>query len=109
MQIAYKKHINTEENNRVEFLLINYDYVDGNDILAKMFKEDYGMLSDVKIDGIYYSIIKLYSNDVEYDLIWHEDVGNYLYSLQQDEKTINELENRLKSIIAKINKRISTI
>lgn len=35
MEVTYKKHINTEKDSRVEFLLINYDYIDGNDYLAK--------------------------------------------------------------------------
>lgn len=47
------------------------------------------MLSDEKIDGMYYSIIKLHNDSTEYDLIWHEDVGNYIFSLKQDETSIN--------------------
>ena len=43
MQVTYKKHINVDNNNRVEFLLINWDYVDGGDYLAKIFCKEFGM------------------------------------------------------------------
>lgn len=64
------------------------------------------MISDKKIDGIYYSIIKLHNDSDEYNLIWHEDVGNYIFSLKQDEKSILQLEQRLKFIIAELNEII---
>lgn len=104
MSISYKKHINADENGRVEFLMINFDFFDGNDLLAKFFKEDYDMVPDTKLDGIYYNIIKLRLENTEYNLVWHEDVGNYLYSAQQDKETLDLLENRLQSIIIKINR-----
>lgn len=39
-------------------------------------------------------------------MIWHEDVGNYIFSLQQDETSINELEQRLDVIVGKLNEMI---
>ena len=57
------------------------------------------ILSDEKIDRIYYSIIKLHKDLTEYDLIWHEDVGNYIFSVKQDEASIMELEKRLEVIV----------
>lgn len=106
MSIHVVKHINKEQNNRVEYLFVNFDYFDGNDLVAKLFGQEYGMLSDEKIDGIYYSIIKLHKDSTEYDLIWHEDVGNYIFSLKQDETSIIELEQRLEVIVDKLNKMI---
>lgn len=64
------------------------------------------MISDEKIDGMYFSIIKLHKGSTEYDLIWHEDVGNYIFSLQQDEISINELEQRLEVVVGKLNEMI---
>ena len=103
MNISIKKHVNTDENNRVEFLLANYDYFDGNDLLSDLFHKKFGFKVGEKLDGIYYSIQKLYSEDTEYNLVWHEDVGNYIYSTQQDEKTLHQLEDRLKFIITDLN------
>ena len=91
----------------MEYLFINFDYFDGNDIIAKLFVQEYQMISDEKIDGIYYSIIKLHKDSAEYDLIWHEDVGNCIFSLQQDELSINELEQRLEVIVKKLNEMIT--
>lgn len=59
-----------------------------------------------KIDGLYYSIIKVHKDSTEYDLIWHEDVGNYIFSLQQDEISINKLEKRLEGIVRILNRLI---
>ena len=102
MSIQVVKHINKEESNRIEYLFVNFDFFDGNNLVAKIFCEEYQMLSDEKIDGMYYSIIKLHKDSTEYDLIWHEDVGNYIFSLKQDEASIAELENRLELIVSKL-------
>lgn len=85
---------------------MNFDFFNGNDLVAKFFCEEYQMLSDEKLDGIYYSIIKLYKDSTEYDLIWHEDVGNYIFCLKQDEASSVELENRLEFIVSKLNEMI---
>lgn len=108
MNIYVVKHINKEESNRVEFLFVNFDYFDGNNLVAKLFEQEYQMLSDEKIDGMYYSIIKLHNDLAEYDLVWHEDVGNYVYSIKQDEDSLLELEQRLKIIIVKLNEMIKS-
>ena len=50
MSISYKRHLNNDENDRVEFLMINFDYIDGNDLLAKYFNEVYGMVAETKLD-----------------------------------------------------------
>lgn len=108
MSIHMVKHINKSENSRVEYLLVNFDYYDGNNLIAKLFYQEYQMLSDKKTDGIHYSIIKLHKDFTEYDLIWHEDVGNYIFSLKQDENSLLELEQRLEVIIDKLNKMIKS-
>ncbi len=106
MSIKVVKHINDDENNRIEYLFVDFDYFDGNDLVAKIFCEEYQMLSDEKIDGIWFSIIKLHKDSTEYDLVWHEDVGNYIFSLKQDETTTIELEQRLEFVVSKLNNMI---
>lgn len=106
MSIQVVKHINKDENNRIEYLLVNFDFFDGNDLVAKIFCEEYQMLSDEKIEGIHYSVIKLHKDSTEYDLIWHEDVGNYIFSLKQDETSTIELEQRLEFVVSKVNDMI---
>lgn len=106
MSIKVVKHINEDENNRIEYLFVNFDYFDGNDLVAKIFCEEYQMLSDEKIDGIWFSIIKLHKDSTEYDLVWHEDVGNYIFSLKQDETSTIELEQRLEFVVNKLNNMI---
>lgn len=106
MSIQVVKHINKDENNRIEYLFVNFDFFDGNDLVAKIFCQEYQMLSDEKIDGMYYSIIKLHKDSTEYDLIWHEDIGNYIFSLKQDEVSTIELEQRLDFIVSKLNEMV---
>ena len=108
MNIRVVKHINKEENNRVEYLFVNFDYFDGNDLVAKLFGQEFQMQSDEKVDGMFYSIIKLHKDSTEYDLIWHEDVGNYIFSVKQDEKSILKLEQRLEVIVCKLNEMVKS-
>jgi hypothetical protein len=106
MCIRIVRHINSDENDRVEFLFVNYDYFDGNELVAKLLFQEFGMLVDERIDGIFYSIIKLHKGSKEYNLIWHEDVGNYIFVTQKDEHSINELERWLEIIVSKLNERV---
>lgn len=104
MKVTYKKYI---EQEKTESLLINFDYEDGNDYLAKIFCEKYGMIADEKKDYIYYSILDLHIGNITYELLWHEDIGNSIYSLEQDKNTIDELEERLKTVLAMLNEKMS--
>ena len=106
MEVTYKKHINKDKNNRIEFLLINWDYEDGGDYLAKIFCKEYGMLAEEKIDYIYYSVINLHMNKITYELLWHEDFGNIVYSVKQDMEAIDALEKKLKVVLKILNEKI---
>lgn len=101
------KHRNKGEKERVEFLFIHYDYYDGNEIIAKLFCQEYQMMVKEKIDGIHYNIIRVYKDSAEYNLIWHEDVGNCIYSTKQDIESVLELEEKLGVIVHKLNKMIN--
>ena len=62
MSIQAVKHVNKEESNRIEYLFVNFDFFDGNDLVAKIFCEEYQLVSDEKIDAMYYSMIKLHKD-----------------------------------------------
>ena len=102
----YKKVINENKENRTEFLLINFDYEDGNDYLAKIFNKEFNMRVEEKKDYIWFSIIKLCEKNTCYELLWHEDIGNIIYSLEQDKDTVNELELRLQKVLDVVNIKI---
>lgn len=106
MEIAYKKYINTEKDDRVEFLLINYDYIDGNDYIARLFQEEYGFIVDDKIDGWWYSIIRIHLSGSTYEMVWHEDTGNEIYSLCQTKEENEILQQRLEKILDILNNRM---
>ena len=105
-RVIYKKVINENKENRTEFLLINFDYEDGNDYLAKIFNKEFNMKVEEKKDYIWFSMIKLCKKKTCYELLWHEDIGNIIYSLEQDEDTVNELELRLQKVLDVLNIKI---
>ena len=105
-RVIYKKVINENKENRTEFLLINFDYEDGNDYLAKIFNKEFNMRVEEKKDYIWLSIIKLCEKNTCYELLWHEDIGNIIYSLEQDKDTVNELELRLQKVLDILNIKI---
>ena len=105
-RVIYKKVINENKENRTEFLLINFDYEDGNDYLAKIFNKEFNMRVEEKKDYIWFSVIKLCEKNTCYELLWHEDIGNIIYSLEQDEDTVNELELRLQKVLDVLNIKI---
>lgn len=105
-RVMYKKVINENKENRTEFLLINFDYEDGNDYLAKIFNKEFNMKVEKKKDYIWFSITKLCEKNTCYELLWHEDIGNIIYSLEQDEDTVNELELRLQKVLDVVNIKI---
>ena len=105
-RVIYKKVINENKENGTEFLLINFDYEDGNDYLAKIFNKEFNMKVEEKKDYIWFSIIKLCKKNTCYELLWHEDIGNIIYSLEQDEDTVNELELRLQKVLDVLNIKI---
>lgn len=106
MEIICKKYINVEKDNRVEFLLVNYDYFDGNDYIARLFIEKYNFVIKNKIDGWWYSIIRISNGCSEYELLWHEDTGNEIYSLNQTKEENEMLLHRLEKVLYILNNRI---
>ena len=104
MKINFVKHTNID-NNRLEFLFVNFDYIDGNDLITKIFKEKFDMNVGEKIDGFFYSIIPLSKDGIEYKLVWHEDDGNSIYCEKQNIQEIEKLEKMLVIIIEELNKK----
>jgi len=105
MSINFVKHVNSYEDNRIEFLFVNFDYCDGNDLIAKILHEKLNIIIGGKIDGIFYTIIPLYDGDNIFKLVWHEDVGNYIYSESRDNESIKRMHKLVKIAIYEINKK----
>lgn len=106
MQVTYKKCVNKTKDNRIEFLLIDYNYIDGNKYLAKLFMEEYGFKIEEEVDGLWYYIIRIRLEHSIYEFLWHEDTGNELYSLIQTEEENGMLQQRLEKILCILNHRM---
>lgn len=106
-EISYEKHFNPNKGNRVEFWINNFDYFDGIDYLAKLFCEKYHMQAEEKVEGIFFDFIKVYAHDVEYVLMWHEDIGTLIYDSNQNARDTAQLEAQLIAIFQEINSNLS--
>ncbi|MEA4922007.1 MAG: hypothetical protein VB031_01420 [Eubacteriaceae bacterium] len=107
MKIEYKRHINKDEYNRIEFLFVNYDYHDGNELICRILEKYFDMKYKIKVDevsGIWFSIIRAYDSNDEYELVWHEDVGNYMFSKDQSDEANDRLERRLDIVVEELNR-----
>lgn len=91
---------------RLEFLLKNFDYIDGNELIAKIMSDEFGFVPAGQIDGIWYKIIRIKKNDLVYELMWHEDLGNSIYSLTQNDYENDLLESRMNKVVEILNAKI---
>ncbi len=105
--VSFKKY-NNDAKKRTEFLIVNFDYVDGNDYLSKLFHKEYGFSVDEKIDGIWFNIVRISLKDCVYEMLWHEETGNSIYSLNQSETENLLLQSRLEKIIEILNTEIQS-
>ncbi len=103
MKIGYSKYVNTYKDGIVEFNLNNFDYIDGNKFLAKIFCDTFGMAQNDEEDGVWFSRIKVHNDDCGYYFVWHEDAGNYVYSENSSPEQVRELEEKLSKVIEIIN------
>ncbi len=51
----------------------------------------------------------MHIDNISYELLWHEDVGNVIYSIEQDENTLKILEERLTVVLDDLNDRLEAI
>ena len=109
MNIRLSREVNTNQGNRVEYWFNNFDFVDGGTYIAEILKQDYGMRVTEEIDGIWYTITRMRDGACEYNVLWHEDIGNVVYTTQQDEQTLQELEARVHAVAEKLNQRFQGI
>ena len=102
MKVSYTRFYNSDMQ-RLEFLLVDYDYIDGNEKLAELFKTEYGYELIDSIDGIWFKTIRIATKDSFYELLWHEDTGNCIYCITQSEKENSLLEKRLQRVLKLLN------
>lgn len=104
MDIGYKKYINEYENNRVEYLFLNFDYIDGSDLILNILNKKYNIQYIDILDGIWFITRTIKIDNIKCKLIWCEDIGNYIYSINQDENIYDYLEKILDFLVFELNK-----
>jgi len=74
------------EKGMVEYNLVGFDTVDDFNLIKESLEKEGASQIDL-LDGIYSRIGKFKSGAIEFRLIFHEDVGNYLTGEKKDKKT----------------------
>lgn len=106
MKVTYTQFHNADKQ-RIEFLLIDYDYIDGNELIEELFKTEYGFETIKSFDGIWFKIIRIASDDAVYELEWHEDTGNCIYCVTQSVEGNRLLESRLQRVLELLNEKLA--
>ncbi len=106
MKVSYSKYYN-EDKNRLEFVLVNFQYCDGNDLVGQLFQKEFDFKTCYTFDGIWYRVIRICLDKCEYELLWHEDIGNCIYCQEQSTQASELLEERLKIVLEDINMRLN--
>lgn len=92
-----------DKDERLEFLLKNFDYIDGNELIAKIMSKEFGFVPAGQLDGIWYKITRIKKDDLVYELLWHEDLGNSIYSLTQNDYENDLLASRMNIVVGILN------
>lgn len=95
MKIKLIRHINQDKQNRIEVLFQGFPYIDGNELIAKYMEENLNVKMTERVDELYYSVMRLQRENIEYILVWHEDVGNYGYCVPSTEDNLSQFEDDL--------------
>lgn len=106
MKVTYKQYYDADKQ-RIEFLLIDYDYINGNELIVELFKTEYGFETIKSFDGIWFKIIRIASDDAVYELEWHEEYGNCIYCVTQSEEGNRLLETRLQRVLELLNEKLA--
>lgn len=104
-RMGYVEHKNTD-NGKIEFLFCKFDYIDGGDKIANIWKKKYSINVGEKKGGIWFFILPIADQDYNYKIVWHEDVGNYVYCEEQTEEANNRLEEMVQYAVNEINRQI---
>ncbi|RJX39107.1 hypothetical protein D3P09_16570 [Paenibacillus pinisoli] len=93
---------------QLEFYLVELEYFDDFEIVLRALKEDSCEVLDV-IEGVYSRIAKCNKNGIEFNLVYHEDVGIYIHSIVQTESHNQFIKDYIISIIPRIEKILSRL
>ena len=96
----------------IPFVRTNYNMVDylpddaQSTKAVQIMSDEFGFVPAGQIDGIWYKIIRIKKNDLVYELMWHEDLGNSIYSLTQNNYENDLLESRMNKVVEILNAKI---
>jgi len=105
VEVNYIEYVN-DEKARTEFMLVNYDYIDGNEYLSKIISEEFRCEIGEIVDGIWFRILPIRIDGVDCEMLWHEDIGNEIYCVNQSVDNNLVLKRCLDSAIPRLNECI---
>lgn len=100
MAIILKEGI--DEKEAVEFYLVGLECFEDFDMVTNILTSYHDCRMIEKLDGIYSRIGRFTKDGIEFKLIFHEDVGNYLCVIEQSEENNKILRKILQDAIPAI-------
>jgi hypothetical protein len=84
------KHITDVEKLYTYFEFDGYEYWDDFDAILSILANNMNCRKIKKLDGIYSRYYSLERNDFEFELMYHEDLGNCLRNIEKKDETYYE-------------------
>lgn len=94
------------EKDEDEYYLVGLECFEDFDIISNALVNIYGVIVIEILDGIYSRIGKYEKDGDIFKLIYHEDVGNYVTSIEQTVEKNEKLRKMLENIIPNIEKEL---
>lgn len=96
-----------DENGNKIFLLKEFGTKNNYNTILKILLEDFHMELKEEVVGVFTYRASLELTQHQYELIWHVDLGNYIYSICQNVEDVTRLELYLKEAEQKINQMLT--
>jgi len=103
MRFRFIEYANEYRDNRIDISFTNFDFEDGNDLIARILKKKCCIIVGKKFDGIWFSIIPLWYKGYKYELLFHEDIGNIIYGKSQKESSVKRMRELVEIAVNELN------
>ena len=83
----------TENTRRIYYIFVGFELWEDFDTLANILLTQMDAKPLDQINGVYSRCSTFEIGNISFNLLYHEDIGNCLYSIHDSEAEINYLEN----------------
>jgi hypothetical protein len=94
-------------SNQLEFYLVGLENFDNFDVVIDLLKHEKQIEIIETVEGMYSRSLKFDIANDHFELIYHEDVGVYAFSLTQSDLLNNLLRDILQNIVSNIQQNFN--